>query len=52
VEDRRGKKGEKKYMNKSSTHINGNEEGRKQKKTGGKENECTVRYKRLPPLAT
>ena len=30
MEDRRGKKGEKKYMNKSSRHINGNKEGRKQ----------------------
>jgi hypothetical protein len=32
MEDRRGKKGEKKYINKSSRHINGNKEGRKQKK--------------------
>ena len=32
MEDRRGKKGEKKYMNKSSSHINGNKMGRKQKK--------------------
>jgi hypothetical protein len=52
MEDSRGKKGQKKYMNKSSRHINGNKEGRKQKMAGGKENECTVRYKRLRPLAT
>lgn len=39
-------------MTKSSRHINGNKEGLKQIKTGGKENECTVRYKSLRPLAT
>jgi hypothetical protein len=32
MEDKRGKKGEKKYMNKSSRHINGNKEERKQNK--------------------
>jgi hypothetical protein len=37
MEDRRGKKGGKKYMNKSSRHINGNKEGRKQKRQEEKE---------------